>query len=395
MVQISRLLYVVLSAVDGRRTLTETAQVVSAEVDRSVSEANIAYLVERKLEPLGLASLRAGVELAVRCGTHRPVLSLSVRRTLLSETMVRRVAAVLQYLFLPLVVYEMVHGWLFLDYWLITHVDGQRAVAAMAATPSLLLVVLILSLLSMAFHELGHAAACRYGGANPGPIGMGIYLIWPALYTNVTDAYRLDRKGRLRTDLGGIYFNVISIIALGVAYLITEWPPLLMAMIVGHLEILQQLLPIVRLDGYFILGDLVGVPDLFGYMKPIMRGLIPGKGTGAKAMALTRRTRVLVRIWVLLTVIALGANLCTLVVRAPSLVGTLVNSCAQQVNALRQATDSWNGGGMFLAGMSLFTLMIPVIGLTITLIRVGRGAGGALKARVSLGKEKDLARHAL
>ncbi len=46
--------------------------------------------------------------------------------------------------------------------------------------PLLLLLVLGLSVLSLLFHECGHAAACRYGGARPGVIGMGFYVIWPA-----------------------------------------------------------------------------------------------------------------------------------------------------------------------------------------------------------------------
>ena len=34
-------------------------------------------------------------------------------------------------------------------------------------------------------------------------MGAGLYLVWPAFYTDVTDSYRLGRAGRLRTDLGG------------------------------------------------------------------------------------------------------------------------------------------------------------------------------------------------
>ena len=37
----------------------------------------------------------------------------------------------------------------------------------------------------------------------------GLYLVYPAFYTDVTDSYRLDRAGRVRTDLGGVYFNVL------------------------------------------------------------------------------------------------------------------------------------------------------------------------------------------
>ena len=34
-------------------------------------------------------------------------------------------------------------------------------------------------------------SACRYGGGRPGGMGAGIYMVWPAFYTDVTDAYRL------------------------------------------------------------------------------------------------------------------------------------------------------------------------------------------------------------
>ena len=46
---------------------------------------------------------------------------------------------------------------------------------------------------------------------------MGIYIVWPAFYTDVTDAYRLPRRARLRIDLGGIYFNaVVAVVTIGV-----------------------------------------------------------------------------------------------------------------------------------------------------------------------------------
>ena len=73
--------------------------------------------------------------------------------------------------------------------------------------PGLLLLVFALTVLSAGFHEFGHAAACRYGGATPGAMGAGLYLVWPAFYTDVTDCYRLGRAGRVRVDLGGLYFN--------------------------------------------------------------------------------------------------------------------------------------------------------------------------------------------
>ena len=124
-----------------------------------------------------------------------------------------------------------------------------------------------------AFHESGHVAACRYGGAVPGSMGVGVYIVWPAFYSTVTDAYRLSRGGRLRTDLGGVYFNAIALGALGATYLATGSSWLLAVVVLWHLETAWQFLPSIRLDGYYILADLVGVPDLFARMRPILAAL--------------------------------------------------------------------------------------------------------------------------
>ena len=53
-------------------------------------------------------------------------------------------------------------------------------------------------------------------------------------------------------------------------------PPLLLAVVLVHVEILQQLLPVARLDGFYLLGDIVGVPDLFGRVRPVLASLVPG-----------------------------------------------------------------------------------------------------------------------
>ena len=59
--------------------------------------------------------------------------------------------------------------------------------------------------------RVGYAAACHRGGAEPGAIGVAVYVVYPAFFTDVTASYRLSRAGRLRTDLGGVYFNALTI----------------------------------------------------------------------------------------------------------------------------------------------------------------------------------------
>ena len=80
-----------------------------------------------------------------------------------------------------------------------------------------LLIVLGLTVVSAMFHECGHAVGCRYGGARPGVIGVGI--TWcGSRVTNVTDPDRRRWARLLRINPRGPYFNLIFILALACIY---------------------------------------------------------------------------------------------------------------------------------------------------------------------------------
>ena len=124
--------------------------------------------------------------------------------------MTGRITAPFKWLFRPWIVLPALLGFAAVCWFVLIHEGVAAATAQAFDKPELLLLVLGLTVASAAFHEIGHAAACRYGGGRPGGMGAGIYVVWPAFYTDVTDAYRLPRRARLRTDLGGIYFNAVD-----------------------------------------------------------------------------------------------------------------------------------------------------------------------------------------
>ena len=188
--------------------------------------------------------------------------------------------ALLRPLFRAPVIVAVVGCVLAVDYWLFAVHGLSGGIQQVLRDPVDLLIALGLSLASAAFHECGHATGCRYGGARPGVVGVGLYLIWPSFFTNVTDSYRLSRAGRLRTDLGGLYFNLIFMLALAGVYAATSAEVLLLVIAITHLEMLEQLLPFVRFDGYFILSDLAGVPDLFARVVPILRSAVSRQHPG-------------------------------------------------------------------------------------------------------------------
>ena len=194
-----------------------------------------------------------------------------------------------------------------------------RAAHQLPFHPNLFLLVTLLVIFSGFFHELGHATATRYGGGSPGVMGVGIYLAWPAFYTDLTDSYRLNRAGRLRSDLGGVYFNAVLIVAAGAAYLLTGFGPLAVFIVISQAMAMYQFLPFIRLDGYYIMSDLVGVPNLFAYLGPVLRSIFrrSDAATNARLNLLKPRARLAIKIWSIVTILFLTFNFVGIAVLAP------------------------------------------------------------------------------
>ena len=69
---------------------------------------------------------------------------------------------------------------------------------------------------------------------------------------------RQPRSGRLRVDLGGLYFNAVFSLGAFAVWAATGWDPLLVLFVLQLLQMARQLAPLVRFDGYHILADLTG-----------------------------------------------------------------------------------------------------------------------------------------
>lgn len=367
-VQLTLLLDLVLRQIDGSHDLSAIAADVTVAFGRRVEADDIGYLIDHKLRPAGLVAAEDGAELALPRADL--LLAMRGRMTLVAPRQVRATAGALAWLHLPFVVGCVLAGAVAFDVWLFGIHGAAGPLAAVVKQPQLILAVLGLGIASMFFHELGHASACRYSGARPGRIGCGLYLIWPSLYTDVTDVYRVGRAGRLRTDLGGVYFNTIFMLALAGCYAGTHRPVFLAAILFVHFEIVDQLLPILRFDGYFILGDLAGVPDLFGRIRPVLRGLLPGGRAAGRPSDLRRGARVAVAAWVAVTVPLLAAELAWLAWHLPTLSRTVVNSVIAYEHAVRLDEAARHWSALSLDGIALVLLVLPALGLTWLAARV-------------------------
>jgi putative peptide zinc metalloprotease protein len=380
-VQISRLLYLVLDGIDGQRTAAEIAARVTLAFGRTVSATNVDYLLEKKLAPLGLIATEPGDGQSEAGGPNPALLGLKLRLTLVPAPAVQHIARLFRPLFSPVVVVLVLVTLIGSDSWLVRSGRGGAALNYVVLHPELLLLVLGLSVLSLLFHECGHATACRYGGARPGVIGMGFFVIWPAFFTNVTDAYRLGRAGRIRTDLGGVYFNSIFALVLMGIYAGTGYTPLLAAVILIHLEIIQQLMPSLRFDGYFILADLIGLPDLFRRIGPTLRSVIPGQPADPRIKGLKRSARISLTAWVLVVVPLLGGELTLIILNIPGLSATFARSADAQWHDVVAAFRQSQIASGLVDVISMVLLILPMAGLSYILLSLVRRIFRAVAAR--------------
>jgi putative peptide zinc metalloprotease protein len=355
--QVAELLYRVAEATNGERTLEEIAEAVTESTDWMVSAENVRQVIQTKLIPMGLVLGADGSVPASTGESRRSPLQIGMRRKVLSPSIIDPITRLLQFLYAPriaiplLLLIVIAYGWLYL-------VRGVGdAVRAALYMPAGLLLVLGFAIASGLFHEFGHAAALRYGGGRVRGMGVGFYLGLPTFYTDTTDAYRLGRWARLRTDLGGIYFHLIFGLGLVALYFITQQEVLLAIVLVISMDILYQLIPYVRLDGYWALADLTGIPDFFSQMRPFLRSILPtARAKQTKLPELKRWVRAAFATYLILTIPVLALLMLLLLVGFPRFIALGSESLFYQVRqlSLAHSTDDY----VLMAGVMAQALLL-------------------------------------
>jgi putative peptide zinc metalloprotease protein len=120
----------------------------------------------------------------------------------------------------------------------------------------------LLFLCSLVVHELGHAAACLRYKVVPNDIGFTLYLIYPALYADVSPAWELNRWKRVVVDLGGCYLQFLLAGVYFAAFRVGHWEPFRLSVMMILYAIVFSLNPVFKFDGYWLLADALDVRNL-------------------------------------------------------------------------------------------------------------------------------------
>jgi hypothetical protein len=280
--------------------------------------------------------------------------------------MVEPVARVLAWLFHPAVVAVVLVLAAAVHVWLYAIRGATASVTDIINHPALLLVVCVTVIAAACFHEWGHAAALSYGGGRVRGMGVGFYVIFPAFYTDVTDAYRLPKTARIRTDLGGPYFHLIFAILIAGLAAVTGQPFLLLVVVLIDIEILRQFIPLVRLDGYWLLADLSGIPDLFSNIVPFVRGAFRRQHSARnRGLELRPAVRLTFIAYLAVTAVILPAMFAIAITRMPRLVLLAWLSLLQHAHAVAAAWAAGSPVGVAAAMVEVGLLAAELLGFAV------------------------------
>lgn len=131
--------------------------------------------------------------------------------------------------------------------------------------PMLMVVIWIIK----ALHEFGHGLTCKNYGGEVHEMGWLFMVFFPFFYCNVSDSWTFpDKRHRLLVTAGGIFTELMFASAAVVIWYFTETESfihslsynVIMACSLG--TILFNMNPLLKFDGYYILMDLVEIPNL-------------------------------------------------------------------------------------------------------------------------------------
>lgn len=158
-------------------------------------------------------------------------------------------------------------------------------------------------------HEFGHALTATHFGVRVGHMGVAFLVMWPMLYTDTSESWRLaSPRKRLMIASAGICTElaIAGLATLAWALLppgILRQACFYLATTSWVLSLLLNASPFMRFDGYFILSDLLDMPNLHeraGALArtALRRGLLGWQDPWPESFPPPVRRRLIVFAWV-------------------------------------------------------------------------------------------------
>lgn len=111
-------------------------------------------------------------------------------------------------------------------------------------------------------HELGHAFFCLRAGREINSYGFKMNYGIPMLYVDTSDICMASKKDKIMASIGGVYFNAIIGVVTYIGESFLKNGSAFELLFIPYFFIVSNLLPFMKLDGYYVLSDLLEVSNL-------------------------------------------------------------------------------------------------------------------------------------
>ncbi len=256
-IKISPEIRTLLSYMNGENTIEEIVHYVNKEYNTNLTVENLENLINKELIPNNLVISPDGTLTSIR---PRPSIHIPVA----SSRTLGKVGQIMLPLFrreiaIPILLYSfLVLSWYF---------ARRHNLSASTSSISSISIynniwALFIVMFSFIIHEIGHTTASVKNQIIPESAGLGLYFFSPVFYVDVTQTWTLPPRERLLVDVGGIYFQAIFVSILTTINILFNNLILHRAILSILLLMLINLFPFIKLDGYWMLSDAIGLPNL-------------------------------------------------------------------------------------------------------------------------------------
>jgi putative peptide zinc metalloprotease protein len=135
-------------------------------------------------------------------------------------------------------------------------------------SPENLLAFWVIFIVEKFFHELGHGLTCKHFGGEVHEMGALVLVLTPCMYCNISDAWILEKSSRkFWISAAGIVTEIVIASLAAIVWWATGPGPVnsiayRVMILAGLSSVLINGNPLMKWDGYYILSDVLGIPNL-------------------------------------------------------------------------------------------------------------------------------------
>jgi putative peptide zinc metalloprotease protein len=287
---------VVLQCFQEGRDVEATREEVKRRTDAEISVADIYRFVEqlKRYNILRSKSMADGRALALQRAQQRRNRIKQVMSNYLFMTipvwdpdkLLNRLLPWVRWIFHPLVLVAwagiaLAALWIVIDNFAVLAGDALRILSGWN------LLILSVTVFAIKFvHELGHALTCKYFGGEVHAIGPAFLVFQPCMFTDTSDAWLFPSKwDRMKVSGAGILTELM--LAAVAAFVWVSSEPGMVKQVAYTVTIAASVStvlfnanPLLRYDGYYLLSDLIEIPNLRlrvgGYLGYLFRRYMMG-----------------------------------------------------------------------------------------------------------------------